>query len=403
VLYVSTFSSTVDWQTGINLPQLFSGTWKLQPGIQIVNATSAGPFMVRNQFTGGQWVAQPKRPQFSLGIRPAFFGFFPGFGPVARIRHSFSPIIDYHYAPGASVPDAFSRAINPTDTTRNHTDPQQTISIGLSQNFEAKLRPARGDTSGAPPRKLRLLSINTDPIAYNFEQAKKPNQVGWQTQVVGNTFASDLVPNFSLRVSHDLWDGPVGLETSRFSPFLQSVNTSFAVTPGTLRGLAGLLGLRHHGAAAPPVPVSPPPGGVPDLSRPPPSVFGGPRSVSGPPGGGQGFSLNLSLSISRTRPVPTSPGSVAVPSQGAQEQLNMNLGFRPTDKWQANWTTAYDLVSHQFGEHFVRLERDLHRWRALFSFAKSSNGNFAFSFSVTLLDAPDIKFDYEQQTLPAIQ
>jgi hypothetical protein len=30
---------------------------------------------------------------------------------------------------------------------------------------------------------------------------------------------------------------------------------------------------------------------------------------------------------------------------------------------------------------------------------KSSNGNFAFSFSVSLLDEPDIKFDYEQQTL----
>lgn len=401
VLYGSTFATSLDWQTGINLPQLFGGTWKLQPGMQIVNTTSAGPFRLRNQFTGGEWVQQGKRVQLSLGIRPAFFGFFPGLGPVARIRHSISPIIDYRYAPGGHVPDAFARAIDPGGITLNaRTDPQQTISIGLSQNFEAKLRPARGDTSQAPPRKLRILSINTDGIAYNFEQAKQPNRVGWQTQTIGNTFASDLLPNFSLRVVHDLWDGPVGHDSSRFSPFLQSVNASFAVTPATLRGLAGLLGLRHHRGLTP-TSASAPLGTAdqPSLSQPPPPVFGGPRSVYGPPGGGQGFSLNLSLTINRTRPIATLPAVVTVPIQAGQQQLNMNLSFRPTDKWQANWTTAYDLVSKQFGEHYVRLERDLHRWRATFSFAKSSNGNFAFSFAVSLLDEPDIKFDYEQQTL----
>jgi sec-independent protein translocase protein TatC len=406
VVYAATFSTMVDWQTGINLPQVFSGTWKLQPGLQIVNTTSAGPFMLRNQFSGGQWVQQGKRLQFSVGLRPAVFAFFPGLGPVARIRHSVSPIIDYRYAPGGHVPDAFARALDPTGTTllNARTDPQQTISIGLSQNFEAKLRPARGDTSGAPPRKLRLLSINTSSIAYNFEQAKQPGRVGWQTQTVGNTFASDLLPNFSLSVTHDLWNGPVGLDTSRFSPFLQNVNASFAVTPATLRGLAGLLGLRHHGGPSPPAagPASLPAVGTPDQPgaiQPPPPVFGGPQSVLGPPGGGQGFSLNLSLTINRTRATTVSLPTVVPVSPVGQQQLNTNLSFRPTEKWQANWTTAYDLVSHQFGQHYVRLERDLHRWRATFSFAKSSNGNFAFSFSVSLLDEPDIKFDYEQQTL----
>jgi len=402
MLYVSTFATTVEWQTGINLPQLFSGTWKVQPGIQVVNTTSAGPFMLRNQFTGGQWVQQGKRPQFSLGVRPAFFGFFPGLGPVARIRHSFSPIVDYRYAPGAQVPEAYARALDPTGATLNlRTDPQQTISIGLSQNFEAKLKPARGDTSGAPPRKLRLLSINTDAIAYNFEQAKQPDLVGWQTQSVGNTFASDLLPNFSLRISHDLWDGPVGRRTSEFSPFLQSVNASFAVTPGTLRGLAGLFGLGHHAPASPaPVPAAPPAGtpGQPGVSQQLPPAFGGPLSGRGMPGGGQGFSLNLSLTVSRTRPPTTAP-TVGSASSLEQRQLNANFSFQPTEKWQANWTTAYDLVNHQFGEHYLRLERDLHRWKASFSFVKSPNGNFAFSFSVSLLDAPDIHFDYEQQTV----
>jgi len=42
VVFDQTFSTTVNWQTGINLPSFFTGTWKLQPGIAIVNQTSAG-------------------------------------------------------------------------------------------------------------------------------------------------------------------------------------------------------------------------------------------------------------------------------------------------------------------------------------------------------------------------
>jgi len=416
-LYGSTFATSVDWQTGINLPQLLSSTWKLQPGLQIVNATTAGPFMLRNQFSDGAFVEQGKRIQLSAGVRPTLFAFFPGVGPLARIRHSISPIIDYFYAPGAHVPDAFSHALDPADTLLNsRSDPQQTISIGLSQNFEGKLRASPRDTSQQPPRKLRLLSINTDAVSYNFEQAKEPGRTGWQTQTVGNTFASDLIPNFSLRLVHDLWDGPVGLETSRFSPFLESVSASFAVTPATIRGLGHLFGLGHAGpsAGAPapsPTGAPPPPaGGAMPPPPPPPGapLFGGPASglmvsPAGGAGGGQGFSLTVAYTATRTRPGTAStilpgvlPGFV---SDAGQQQLNVNLSFRPTQKWQANWTTVYDFETQQFGEHYLRLERDLHRWHASFAFVKSPNGNFAFTFYVTLLDEPDIKFNYEQQTL----
>src|SRR2546430_9128297 len=48
--YTTLFRS-IEWQTGINLPPLFTGTWKLQPGIAIVNTTSAGPFMRSEEHT----------------------------------------------------------------------------------------------------------------------------------------------------------------------------------------------------------------------------------------------------------------------------------------------------------------------------------------------------------------
>jgi len=78
--------------------------------------------------------------------------------------------------------------------------------------------------------------------------------------------------------------------------------------------------------------------------------------------------------------------------------VNMNMAFSPTRNWSATWTTSYDFATRQFAQHFVRLDRDLHRWHASFSFSKSANGNFAFSFNITLTDQPDIKFDYDQRS-----
>src|SRR5919204_1384257 len=42
VVFGETFQTNVDWQTGINLPPLFTGTWKIQPRVAIVNTTGLG-------------------------------------------------------------------------------------------------------------------------------------------------------------------------------------------------------------------------------------------------------------------------------------------------------------------------------------------------------------------------
>src|SRR5207302_6895982 len=152
----------------------FTGSWKLQPGIAIVNQTSQGSYRIRNQFTGGQWVQQGKRLQFSAGLSPTFFGFFPGIGPIARIRHSVSPIVSYAYAPRSQVSDEFAHAVDPTGRNfRARSDPQQTISLGLSQNLEAKLNPPPGDTSGHAARKIPPLTTSTGPLPHAFDHAKQ--------------------------------------------------------------------------------------------------------------------------------------------------------------------------------------------------------------------------------------
>ena len=400
VLFDQTFSTAINWQTGINLPSFFTGSWKLQPAIAIVNQTSQGPFMIRNQYTNGQFLRQGKRLQFSAGLSPTFFGFFPGFGPIARIRHSISPLISYAYAPGSDVDPAFAYALDPTRrnfTTRS--DPQQTISLGLSQNFEAKLKPPAGDTTTQhAARKIRLLSINTSSLSYNFEQAKQAGHTGWQTSSLSNTFASDLLPGFRLSMTHDLWKGQVGTDTAKFDPFLTNLSAQFTVTPATIRGLASLFGLGGKPASnqpptsQPPAGTEGPPGGAPnpvDRNR-----VGGPYAV--PIGaGGRGF--NLSLNYTKVRARPQSDSTTFGAPAGSQ-QVGFTLSFQPTSHWSATWDSNYNFDTRQFGAHAIRLERDLHRWHASFSFLKAPNGNFAFSFYVALLDQPDIKFDYEQQS-----
>jgi hypothetical protein len=97
--YPGDFFTGLDWETGINLPLLFRGSWKLQPTVGITNTVSGQPFLLRHVQTGGDYVTQGKRFALSLSSAPTLFGFYPGFGPVQRIRHSFSPIIAYSWAP----------------------------------------------------------------------------------------------------------------------------------------------------------------------------------------------------------------------------------------------------------------------------------------------------------------
>ena len=404
VLYAQTFRTDVDWQTGINLPSLFTGTWRLQPGIAIINQTGAGPFMLRNQFSGGEFVRQGKRLAFSASLSPTFFGFFPGVGPLERIRHAVSPSLSYQYAPGARVPEAYARALDPTGSTFNaRSDPQQTISLSVTQTFDAKLRalpPPRGDTASAPQvRKVKLLGISTSSISYNFEQAKIPGRTGWQTGSLSNTITSDLLPgNFSVSVSHDLWRGQVGTDSAEFDPFLTSISTQVNVTSGTLRAIGGLLGL---GVARP---AAPPPADTGTRAGPGPGTGVGTGvgvgTGSGPLGGpvfrsgGTGFRTSLGISIRRSRPGPIPTSS----TRGGQQQVTMATAFSPTRNWALSWNTIYDLQTRQFGYHSVSLERNLHRWHASFAFNKTANGNFSFSFNIALTDQPDIKFDYDQRT-----
>ena len=79
-----------------------------------------------------------------------------------------------------------------------------------------------------------------------------------------------------------------------------------------------------------------------------------------------------------------------------QTSINWRTSFDLTPKWSASWSTSYDAVRHEFASHQVTLQRDLHDWRAMFGFTQAPNGNFAFTFYVSLKAEPDLKFNYDR-------
>jgi len=390
---VGDFSSDFNWETGVGLPTLFRNSWKLQPSVGVTNTTS-GPFAVRNRKTGGSWVSQGKRFNLGLAISPTFFGFFPGVGPLERIRHSVSPVVNYSYSPAADINAEYARAVTATgQTPRLRSDPTQLLTIGLSQNFEGKLRRAPGDTSETAAKKYRLLGIQTSSIQYDFEQAKLPGRTGWRTQAVTNQFQSDLLPGFNLSLTHDLWDGPVGTDSASFDPFLQAVTASFAISGGTVRSVLGLFGLAGRDSTRRDEP--PPPSYVAGQTRfgRPPTFFGAGSEQTVGVGTNRRFSANFNYSLSRSRPVGTTP------TRDAQQSLGLSTSFAPTPFWSVSWSTQYNITAKEFESQVVRLERVMHEWRAGFNFVRNPNGNFAFFFSVYLSDLPDIKFDYNQTSI----
>jgi hypothetical protein len=189
-----------------------------------------------------------------------------------------------------------------------------------------------------------------------------------------------------LSLTHDLWRGEVGTDTAKFVPFLSNVSASFGISDNTLRTIGSLFGL--GGPAKPGGDKVP--GYVGDTGRRKTSFYNtGQIPFSG---GGRSFSANFNYTLSRTRPVP------GIEPSPTQQSLGFSTNFSPTPFWSLSWTSQFNITDSKFESQVVRLERQLHEWRAGFNFVRNANGNFAFYFSIYLTDLPDLKFDYNQTT-----
>jgi hypothetical protein len=439
-VFAKTFLTTVDWQTGISLPSFLQSSLKMTPSVSFVNV-DGGPFWMRTQLSGGKLVHQSKRPVFGLSASPTLFALFPGFGSVSRFRHSITPMISYNYAPTGDISDEYLRTENKTRQGYLGALAQNRVSLGLSHVLEAKMK-STDTSSTAEPRKIKILSMNFSSLAYDFERARQTHRSGFATDNFSSDFSTDLLPSFHGSVDYSLYQGDILSDSARFKPFRTRVGAGL-----TINSQSAIFGAvsKLFGRSAPPSNPQTGPGGSPDDALT--------RNAATPPVAGissrnrqfeipdtQGWSASLQYSWNRQRP-PTGNAIIidndpkakcaqwianpivyqqcieialadpngGLPFQSAtaggafvrippQANLDGNVNFHLTPMWAGTWSTNYDFQAHKFGSHRVTLQRQLHDWKAIFSFTQAPNGNFAFSFFIALTAEPDLKFNYDKQT-----
>lgn len=439
--------STLDWNASGDYKVDLMGSTTLRPTVRVRGSlfrSSVPGDSVRD--TGGDYLAAPTRASFGASLSTDVYGFFPGFGPFSRVRHKISPSFDWSYSPKTTADEDL---LEIPDFPGRPGRAEHTLRIRLSQTIEAKIpasepseeeeaaprdslageaadsaaapadslapapadslgaarpdsaervagqggtpgpggaagqaTPGRGADAGARERKVTLLSIRSDPLEFDFERAKEGEPV-LTTDRFGNSVSSDLLRGLSLNVEHDLFRGR-GAERE-FDPVLSRLTASFSFRSGT--SLGDIIGLGGRGGGPS---RSPPRDPVRDLSRrdrlsefdPSEDAFDE-ETEAGP------WNLSLNYSLRRGRP-----------EEATEENQTFSgvLTLRPTPNWRIRWNTQYNVTTGEFGQHVVNLERDLHRWRASFTFSKAPNGNFIFSFRVFLTDAPELKVDYDQRS-----
>ncbi|MDX1568134.1 MAG: putative LPS assembly protein LptD, partial [Longimicrobiales bacterium] len=300
-------------------------------------------------------------------------------------------------------------------------DQQEGALAGLGQQggVDQGRRPGQGTAQNLLPddglerletgRTVMLLGLQTSVVTYDFVQADSAGSFigGFQTTSLNNSVRSDYLQGISLQFTHDLFEveepaeGEPALRPGQgrsFSPHLSSMNLSFSLNSSS--ALFRWLGLSGDGDGGTGAPAGGGAGGqgggvdaggqaIDESSIVPGGSGSGAGTGGGVGGGGIGdWRAQFSYSLQRPR----------IESLSGSQMLQMNFNFQPTQHWDVSWSTAYDLNRRRFNDHAIRLTRDLHRWRANFDFLQTATGNWAFRFSVQLLDNQDLEFDYRQQS-----
>ncbi len=419
----------LDWNAGIDYQINLIGSTTLRPNVR----WRGGYF--RSPDTAGDFVSVPTQMSFGATLSTDVFGFYPGFGSFSRVRHKLSPGFSWAYAPAVGVDSARASIPGfPLDSVRA----RNTLSFTLRQTFEAKVRPREdpaaqtdlargqppqgaardiasdsaagapadaeglgvdtvtvdgllpGDLTGPPrmpprDRVVTLLALNTSALLFDFERAKL-GEPALISPTISNNISSDLLRGLTINMTHRLFDG-TGVDR-RFDPSLQQIALSFSLRSGA--SLGDLVGLGSDASRSPRDRLAD------TLTTREPDARSGLRQFYDEDrtdpfaDGARGGPWDLRLRYSLIRP--------QVAGGLESQTVDGTLSFHPTPGWSVRWTTQYNFTSGDFGQQLITLDRDLHRWRASFQFARSPNGNVIFSVGVHLTDAPELKGDYRQQT-----
>lgn len=446
-VFARTFDTNVDWQTSFNLPRFFQGTWNISPSITLSNVESGAGLFLRTERSGGRWVQQSKRLNYTVSSSPTLYAMLPGIGPIARFRHSITPGISYSFSPAATVSDDFLQAMGRTRIGYIGALKQNRIGLSLATNLEAKLK-VPADSLGADEnsgRKIKLVSLNFSSLSYDFVRADTLGN-GIADRSFSVNGRTDLLPGFDFRLSYDLFQGDLASDTAKFDPYRTDFGVTFSLDgkSGLVALLGRLLGMRASLATDSLTEKNRQSANaqlVDQQSRNMNAAGGGTmRGMQMALPSGRGWSLSVQYNAARQRPprggtqVLNNPESLcegqrvngvlaydmciqnAINSpptglnsgqsaigapyflQPPVQNLSATMSFNITPNWAAQWMTQYDVERARFSGQQLGLQRAMHDWNAVFSFSQTPSGNFAFNFFVALKAQPELKFNYDRQT-----
>ena len=392
------------WESSLSYRQSLIGSTNISPNVRFEQ-------QVRSDTAhGGEYVPTPLRPSVGAGLNTDLFGFFPGIGPVAAIRHRFSPRLSYSYAPAVEFDERQTAVFGERESRV-----QNRLQLSFNQTFEGRMRNGAADAAAAAdtlpegeeapaaerePQRLTLLSIDTSPLVYDFARAAE-GEVGFQTSELSNTISSDYLRGLRLNFTHELFDRRRVTEPGdpgTFSPQMTRFTTSFSFGEGS-GPVEFLLGLFDRGRETRRDDTELPPADTTGAESPAPGR-GMPTATERPQAVGGPWNVQLNYSYERPRRNPLGEGVALDPARFAPNQhLDGNVSFAPTPNWAVNWRTRYSLTEREFGDHHLTLRRDLYRWEANFTFSRSAFGASLFSVAVRLKDLPDLKFEHREQNI----
>src|SRR4029077_6945459 len=120
---------------------------------------------------------------------------------------------------------------------------QNRVTLGLSHVLEAKLK-STDTSSTAEEQKIKILSMNFSPLAYDFERARQTHRSGFATDEFSSDFSTDLIPSFHGGIRYSLYQGDIQSDSARFKPFREGIDASVNLSSqsaifGPLRRLFG--------------------------------------------------------------------------------------------------------------------------------------------------------------------
>jgi hypothetical protein len=403
-----------NWNASIGYQQPLIGQTTLTPSLGFSQEVR------RDSLTSNAYLRAPMRMNLGVSLATAIFGLYQReIGPFSSIRHRISPQLSFSYSPAVQQDSAQERAFGSIESRT-----QNVLTFGFNQTWEAKLkRPQRteqddslsllmdtttvGDTLAArsaqepvpqEQEKVTLLSLNTSSLTYDFTRARETGGSGFTNTSISNSITSDYLRGLTVQITHDLFDqsmiDPDNPEQrgrlGRFAPRLSSLSTGFNLGPNS--AIFRWLGLRGNARSAATE------GTVPGTEGPGPADTGGSSTATGNPQGFGSGQWRASVDYSFSRPRRTwDPQGVR--DDRSTQTVNLSTSMPLTPSWSADWRTSYSISESEFSGHSLNFSRDLHRWRANFSFFQTATGNSGFQFYVELIDNTDLQFEYRERNL----